>query len=298
MSQKKTVVFVINPIAGTKSKNNLLDAINKTIDKDKFDYSVKFSREKGDATVIAGEAVKNSADVVVAVGGDGTVNEVAKALINTTTALGIVPSGSGDGLARHLHIPLDGRKAICLINEFKVKSLDYGVVNGNPFFCTCGTGFDAYISAKFAKADKRGPVTYIDEVLKDVSRYEPEEYSFEYDGKTFKTKAFVITCANASQYGNQAYIAPHATLSDGLMDVTIVSPFNFVEAPGMAFQLFNKNIDKNKKIKTFRCSKLRIQRGKPDFIHFDGEPFMTTPDIDVEIFHKGLKVVIYDEKYC
>jgi diacylglycerol kinase family enzyme len=144
---------------------------------------------------------------------------VARSLVHTNTALGIIPCGSGNGLARHLCIPIDVRGALQLINNCAIESFDYGVINGQPFFCTCGMGFDAFISLKFAEAGKRGPITYVENVLKEGLTYKPETYEVVDDTGTHRHKAFLIACANASQYGNNAYIAPGASMKDGQMDV-------------------------------------------------------------------------------
>lgn len=208
MDNKKNIVFILNPISGTHAKDEIPGIIAKTIDKEKFDYQVKLTEYAGHAADITRQCVADGTDIVVAVGGDGTVNEVARSLVHSSTALGIIPCGSGNGLARHLCLPMDIVKAIKIINHCKIEQLDYGVINGLPFFCTCGMGFDAFISQKFASAKKRGPITYVENVLKEGLKYRPETYTVEDETGTKKYKAFLIACANASQYGNNAYIAP------------------------------------------------------------------------------------------
>ena len=231
-------------------------------------------------------------DVVVAVGGDGTVNEVARAIVHSDTVLGIIPCGSGNGLARHLLLPLNVRKAIDVINRCEVRQLDYGIINDYPFFCTCGMGFDAFVSMKFAEAGKRGPITYVENVLREGLKYKPETYTIEDESGTLQYKAFLISCANASQYGNNAYIAPQASMSDGLMDVIIMEPFDVFEAPQISIEMFSKTLDKNSKIKTFRTRHLHIHRDKPGVIHYDGDPVMTGADIDIELKPKGINIIV------
>lgn len=158
-------------------------------------------------------------------GGDGTINEIARSLVHTDTALGIIPCGSGNGLARHLHIPMEPKKALEVLNEGCLDTIDYGKINGTDFFCTCGVGFDAFVSLKFAHAGKRGLLTYLEKTLQESLKYQPETYELETENGVSKYKAFLIACGNASQYGNNAYIAPQATLTDGLLDVTILEPF-------------------------------------------------------------------------
>ena len=292
MNTKKRVTFIVNPISGTQNKKGVSEKIVKYADNEKFDISIIPTRYAGHATEIAAQCAADGVDVVVAVGGDGTINEAARALVHSSTVLGIIPCGSGNGLARHLHIPMDVQKAIEIINQCVVDTIDYGKINDIPFFCTCGVGFDAFISMKFAQARKRGISTYIENTLREGLRYEPETYEIENEDGSMKYKAFLITCANASQYGNNFYIAPKASLCDGLMDVIIMEPFTMLDAPAISFQMINGTIDQNSKIKTLRCKRLKIHRNKAGVIHFDGDPIMAKADLTIEIIEKGLQVII------
>ena len=204
MNKKRQIAFILNPHSGTHSKQMIPELIDKHLDKSKFDYQLLYTEHSGHAAEIALNCVEQQIDIVVAVGGDGTVNEVARSLVHTSTALGIIPCGSGNGLARHLCIPLDPKEAIAIINKCKIEALDYGVINELPFFCTCGMGFDAFISLKFAEAGKRGPITYIENVLKEGLKYQPETYEIIDSTGATRHKAFLVACANASQYGNNA----------------------------------------------------------------------------------------------
>jgi len=292
MSEKKTTTtFIINPISGTEAKDNIPTLVEELLDHERFLPTTVFTEYAGHAAEIARQCAADGQDVVVAVGGDGTVNEVARSLVHTKTALAIIPCGSGNGLARHLKLPLDVRKAIGVINDCHIEAFDYGVINGLPFFCTCGMGFDAFISLKFAEAGKRGPITYVENVLKEGLKYKPETYIVEDDSGKVRYKAFLIACANASQYGNNAYIAPGATMKDGLMDVIIMEPFNALDAPQIAADLFMKTLGNNSKIKTFRTKRLHISRRSEGAIHYDGDPIMTGTDVDVHIEHLGLNIV-------
>lgn len=286
------MVFIMNPISGTSSKAGIPEIIANTLDTNAFDYEIRLTEHAGHAFELATQAKDAGIDIVVAVGGDGTVNEVARAIVHSQTALGIIPCGSGNGLARHLMLPMHIKKAIEIINQCKVHELDYGIINGHPFFCTCGMGFDAFVSMKFAEAGKRGPITYAENILKEGMKYEPETYDIIDENGTTQYKAFLISCANASQYGNNAYIAPQASMSDGLMDVIIMEPFDILEAPQISIEMFNKTLDKNSKIKTFKTKKLHIHRSKPGVIHYDGDPVMTGEDIDVELKEKGIKIIV------
>ena len=292
MSEKrKSVTFIVNPISGTRSKDELPKLVEQTLDSDRFDCKILYTEYAGHASMLAADEVKNETDIVAAVGGDGTVNEVARSLIHTSTALAIVPCGSGNGLARHLCLPLDIAKSLAVIDQAHVEAFDFGVINGLPFFCTCGLGFDAFISLKFAEAGKRGPVTYVENVLKEGLKYKPEVYEVSDDSGAHNYNAFLIACANASQYGNNAYIAPGATMKDGEMDVVVMEPFTALDAPKIAADLFMKTITSNSKIKTFRTKRLHIHRFSPGAIHYDGDPVMTGTDIDVSIEHLGLRIV-------
>lgn len=295
MRSIKHITFIINPKSGTQSKENIPPLLDEMLDHERFGHEVYFTEHRGHAAELAKACAKRGDDVVVAVGGDGTVNEVARSLVHTGTALGIIPCGSGNGLARHLCIPMDLRKSISIINHCQIEQFDYGVINGLPFFCTCGMGFDAFISMKFAEAGKRGPITYVENVLKEGLRYKPETYEIVDESGTQSYKAFLIACANASQYGNNAYIAPGATMKDGKMDVIIMEPFDALEAPQIAADLFMKTLGNNSKIKTFRTSHITIHRKEPGAIHYDGDPIVTNSDIDVHMEHLGIRIVTNPE---
>ena len=166
MSDKKKIWFIINPISGTKDKAGIVAAIHKYMTPDRFDIEIRYTQCKGHAAKIAAEAISHNVDIVVAVGGDGTVNETARALIHTHVALGIVPCGSGNGLARHLGLPMNPKKALAVISECNICPLDYGLINGQPFFCTAGVGFDAFLSDMFNKSSHRGLLSYVENALK------------------------------------------------------------------------------------------------------------------------------------
>lgn len=298
MEENKRIIFVVNPISGTSGKNMIMKLIESNLDKEQYVFDIVKTKYQGHAAEIARNAVANGVDIVCAIGGDGTVNEVASALVHTNTALAIIPCGSGNGLARHLHIPVDPVGAINIINNGHVQPMDYGMVNDRPFFCTCGVGFDAFISMKFAEAGKRGPLTYIENVLKNGLKYNPEKYEIDIEGeegsdacehKTYE--AFLISCANASQYGNNVYIAPQASVRDGFLDVTILKPFNVLESTQVAIQLLNGNIDKNSHFRTFRCKGVKIKRTGSGAVHYDGDPITMGKDIEVRIVPEGLQCI-------
>lgn len=294
MDMQKKIIFIVNPISGTSKKNSIIRQIDKYINKEIFQFDIKYTQYKGHATEIAKAAVSEGFDIVCAIGGDGTVNEVASALVHTNTALAIIPAGSGNGLARHLQIPGDAIRAIKLINEAEPKSIDYGIINQKPFFCTCGVGLDAFISQKFAESGKRGFLSYIENVLKHALSYNPEFYELDVINEQeshVEYKAALIACANASQYGNNVYIAPGASVTDGLMDVIIVEPYNMLEATQMGLQIMNGTLHKNSHVKRILCKSIRIRRKESGPVHYDGDPMTTGNIIDVSIVNKGLFVV-------
>jgi YegS/Rv2252/BmrU family lipid kinase len=295
MDTKKSIIFIVNPISGTHNKSEMPKLIEDHLNKELFLHEVVFTEYAGHAAELARQYAEEGIDIVVAVGGDGTINEVARSLVHTQTALGIIPCGSGNGLARHLCLPLDPVGAIELINCCQIEDFDYGVINGLPFFCTCGMGFDAFISLKFAEAGKRGPITYVENVLREGLKYKPETYEVEDADGTRRYKAFLIACANASQYGNNAYIAPGATMKDGLMDVIVMEPFTALDAPQIAVDLFMKTLGNNSKIHTFRTPSIHIHRSQPGAIHYDGDPIMTNSDIDVHIEHLAIRILTNPE---
>lgn len=288
--EKTKVCVIINPVSGTESKKYIPEEVASAFDQTKFDIIIRITGYPGHATEIAKEAVKEKFAYVLTVGGDGTVNEVAKALVNTDTILGIIPFGSGNGLARDLHISMDSEKAIKTILDGNIRTIDYGSANEHIFFCTCGVGFDAFISDKFAEEKKRGPLGYVRNIVEGVIEFRSEEYEITHDEGTLSERAFLLTCANASQYGNEVYIAPRADMEDGKMNVSILKPLNPNEIPQTTLQLFTKNIDKNSKMISLLTGNLTIKREKEGILHVDGEPVKTGKDIEVKIYHKGLKV--------
>lgn len=291
METKKRITFVVNPISGTHGKEFILRLIEKELNHSIYDYSIRKTEYAGHAFEIAAQAAAEHTDIVVAIGGDGTINEIGRALIHTNTAMGIIPCGSGNGLARHLHIPMEPKGAINVLNAGNVKTIDYGIIDNHPFFCTCGVGFDAFVSLKFADSGKRGLLTYLENTLHESLTYQPETYEIENSTGTVRYKAFLIACANASQYGNNAYIAPQASLTDGMMDITVLEPFTVLDVPSLSFQLFNRTLDQNSRIKTMKDKSIIIHRAQEGVFHFDGDPMMGGKDLKVEIIHQGLRVI-------
>lgn len=291
MNRKQDILFLINPKSGVQNKRTLPKLIEDVIDKNKYDFSIVETKYVAHACELTQEAVKQGVHAVVAVGGDGTVNEVARSLVDTSTALGILPCGSGNGLARHIGIPMDIKKAVEFINNSCPKSVDYGKINGQPFFCTCGIGFDALVSNSFARGKQRGPLGYMHNMFMDWLQYKPEIYEVETETHTEHYKAFLIACGNASQYGNNAYIAPRASMCDGLLSVTILEPFSSLDVPIVLGQVFGHKINSNAHVKTHESRWVRIKRSSAGVVHFDGEPADMDAELYIEIVPSGLNVL-------
>jgi len=291
-NMKSKIAFIINPFSGTGKKEDIPALIKQELDATVFEPEIVYTDQRGHGTKLAKEFVDKDFQIIVAVGGDGTVNEVGQSLLHSNAALGIVPIGSGNGLARHLGIPMNIRKAIRQLNHSEPISMDYGIVNGRPFFCTCGTGFDAYVSTEFAKGKKRGVMSYIEKIITGYFSYKSQNYHLLGDGIDLNSKAFVITFANASQWGNNAYIAPQASVQDGKLDISIMSSFPIIAIPTLALQLFAKTIDKDLFMTTLRSKKITLMREDSGPFHYDGEPYVEGKEIQIDTIADGLKVMV------
>jgi len=289
---RKKIAFIINPFSGTNDKNALPDLIQKELNPALFEPEIVFTQHKGHGLELSKAFVAAGYEKVVAVGGDGTVNEIARGLIDTNAALGIIPAGSGNGLARHLSIPVNPKQAIQLLNHSEPIKMDYGVVNGQPFFCTCGTGFDAYVSTEFAKSQNRGVMTYIEKMITGYFNYKSQNYHLQGEGIDLHDKAFVITFANASQWGNNAYIAPQASVQDGMMDISIMSNFPIIAIPSIALQLFAKTIDKDLFMTTLRTNEITLYRDEHGPLHYDGKPYEEGLEVKIKMVPDGLNVLV------
>lgn len=294
--ERKRLTLIINPISGTLSKKGVARWVPEHLRRMGFDVDVEFTRGPGDATRIAREAADAGAFGVLACGGDGTVNEVATGLIGTDTALGILPAGSGNGLARHIGIPIDIRRSLRIIGESLIEACDYGTVNGRPFFCTFGVGFDAAVSHRFSLKHRRGLMTYISSAIDEFIQYHPQAYRIIVDGTVMTERAFLVVICNASQYGNNAFIAPAASIRDGMLDVTIVHEGNFVTHALSGLEMMTGVIGNHGKIRTFRTNHLRIERDDATVTHIDGDPAELPRNLDIECHPHALKVFISTRK--
>ncbi len=290
--EREPILFIVNPFSGRGIPKNLSDRITRSFQNSRFVPVLALTEKPGEATEVAHTYLKKGVNKIFAVGGDGTVNEVAKALVNSDVTMGIIPIGSGNGLARHLRIPLDVTKAARTMYRQKIALIDYGLANEHPFFCTAGLGFDAQVGARYGNLTKRGFRNYVKATVSEYLNYQPGFYKLRDNGYSMEKEAFLITIANASQFGNNAYIAPEADITDGLLDVTIISPFPRFMAPSIGIKLFTKKLGKSKYVEMFRVRSLEIQQQEPKYIHLDGEPQWVKEPIKFSIKPLGLKVYV------
>lgn len=291
----KNIAFIINPIAGTQNKKKLPKLIIQTLDPNQWLPNIVFTERPGHAEELANQFAQMGFDAVVAVGGDGTVNEVARGVRDTNTALGIIPMGSGNGFARHLNIPMRLNRALEMLNHCEPIYADYGLANNHVFVTTCGTGFDAMIAEQFAAAGKRGFKTYIQKIVEDLISYKSENYHIVANDKSrldINTSAFLITFANANQWGNEAYIAPKASVQDGKMDICIMSNKAVFAAPVLAVGLFTKMLDKSLFMDGAQAKDVTLYREQEGPFHIDGDPVQMSKDIHIQIVEDGLKVLV------
>lgn len=280
----KELLFIINPISGGKDKHGFPELVHKYLDKNRFSFSCCFTEYAGHAHLLAKAAVEtNKYYAVVAVGGDGTINEVASALVHTPLPMGIIPCGSGNGLALSLGLSLDNCKALSALNDFEPRAIDAATVNGEWFFNMAGMGFDAHISHAFAAMEKRGFAGYIKTSVREVLKYTPYPYEITIDGKRYDQKAFMVSIANSPQYGNNAIISPTASLTDGLLDVCIVKPFALWRFPYLVLAMFAKKGERTSYLDVIKGKNIRIVSFDNPMIHLDGEPKVVEKEILINI---------------
>ena len=277
------MLFIVNPISGKGRKARIIAHLKEK------GMKVVYTEYAGHAEVLSREAAER---IIVAVGGDGTVNEVARGIVGTDKVLGIIPCGSGDGLALHLGISRHYRQALKTILKGDIQKIDSGLINDKPFFSVCGTGFDAVVSERFAKSGKRGLKSYIKLGLKTWMDYTPENYKIEIDGNAFEIEASLLTIGNSSQWGNNAKIAPLADISDGMLDMTAVDRFSAIEMPALAFQLMTGQLDKNSRVHCYRGRHIKISRPSGGPAHADGDWFSAGTELDIRILPQSLNVLV------
>lgn len=297
----KKIDIIVNPISGTKkNKTAIINFIQSALEglADKID--IKLTAHSGHAAEMAKEAAANKTDMVIAVGGDGTVNEIASALSGSQTVMAIVPCGSGNGLARHLKIPMDYKKAVDLIRKGNPTIIDSGEINGKKFFCTCGTGFDAQVAFTFASLPKRGLMNYVKSALSEYKAYRCNEYSVKADGCDIKGRFFLISVGNASQYGNNAYITPRAKTDDGLLDVVLVHECGLIPKLRLGYKMFTRRLDTDRCVSYLQVPEVTIENlSETDYaIHYDGEPVQMHGAMTIKCIPQQLTIISGGDKNC
>ncbi len=292
---KEKILFIVNPISGTGKQSQLSSLLSEYLDIEQFDCDISFTEYGGHAIEIAKNAAANF-DIIVAVGGDGTVNEVANGLAASDCTMGIIPVGSGNGLARHLKLSMRIVESIKIINRREIKKIDAATINGNYFVNVAGIGFDAHIAHMYAKTNTRGPIPYAKLMTNEFYKYKPANYKVFVNNEEIDYSAFLISFANSSQFGNNAYISPNAIIDDGLIDVCMMKEFPMVEVGQLAYQLFNKRMDKSKYMKIVKTNFVRIVAPQEIKGHIDGEPVNFPKEIEVKIYPKALSIIYNAEE--
>ena len=290
---KKKVTFIVNPISGDKDKSKVLSSIGRHLDTALYNAEFLMTEEGGHAERLARES---NADIVVAVGGDGTVNEVARGLIGTDKIMGIIPCGSGDGLALHLGLSRKISSAVRGINKGAVAKIDVAQINGRYFLCTAGFGLDAKVSQDFAKSSRRGLARYIHYAWNEWKNHPKEHFTITAGGETWSGDAIFVTVANANQWGNQARIAPLASLTDGMLDVVVVRPFRTIVIPSLVRRLMTGYAHTSSYVLNFRASSVHVKREGPGAVHFDGDPSEGGTDYDLSVIPQALNVLVPQSK--
>lgn len=288
---KKKICFIVNPISGVGRHKVVEKLIDQHLNRTLFDYEIVYTKAAKHATELAKQAVANNFNIVVAVGGDGSVNEVARGLIGSTTAMAIMPAGSGNGFARHMKIPLDLKKAMNIINDAKEASIDTIQLNNETFINVAGVGFDAHIGWEFAKFGKRGFSSYLKVIIREFPKFKAQDYELIINGIPLHKKAFLISFANGSQWGNNAHIAPLADVADGLMDIAILKNFSFWNVISIGYKLFRKTIHLSPHLETIKTKEVLVKQTNT-IAHIDGEPIEVGHSISIKVNPLSLRVII------
>ena len=291
---KEKILFIVNPISGHHDKSKFPSIVEKLIDKDKYDYTIALTEYGGHAAEMTKKAIEDQYDIIVAVGGDGTINEVATNMLGARQTFAIVPYGSGNGLSRHLHLPLKPDKVITEVINKGVKSkIDTAAMNGVPYISIAGVGFDAIIADVFAKDPKRGIKTYVKLVTKEYLHFQPKRYHLILDDKEeIDCAPLFISFANSNQFGSNAVVSPSASLNDGLLDVCIFKKPNMLQVPYIAERLLTSKIDRTKIVDIHKAKKINVIREQDEIANIDGEAVMMPKDIVVEINPLSLNILL------
>ncbi len=288
---KQRIRFIINPISGVGKKGDLPQIIEDNLDHSKFDYDIAITEYAKHAKKIAYEASLEGIDIVCAVGGDGSVHEVGTALIGTQTKIAILPCGSGNGLARHLNIPMNIPKAIECINNDSSIRMDTVLVNDKPFLGIGGYGFDAIIAKKFDNYHKRGFWSYVKLVIREFAKYNPINVSVDLNGEIKTMPVVLCTIANSSEFGNGFVVSPNSSVTDGKIELCILKPFSFWLAPSVVYRFFKRTVHKSKYSEVISFEKARITLSQ-NIAHYDGEPFDVRNVLNIQVVPSSLNILI------
>lgn len=288
---KERIRFIINPISGVGRKNVIPPMLESHLNQERFDYDIVFTEHRGHASDLAKQASEEGIDIVCAVGGDGSVHEVGTALIGTSTKLAIIPVGSGNGLARHLNIPLGIKDAIYCINHSNWIAMDTVMVNDKSFLGVGGYGFDAVVAKKFDQHHKRGFFSYIYLTIREFFRFNPINVSIDVDGKVKTLPVVLLTVANASQFGNGFTVSPKSDVTDGELELVVLKPFSIWSVPSLVYRFFTKKSDRSRYSEVIPFKKARIQSSR-QIAHYDGEPVDVRAELNVSVVPKSLNIVV------
>lgn len=287
---KQEIIIIYNPSSGKKRRINLPDYVSKHLDFEKFEPQIWTSESSEHMLRLAEKAAMSNVEIVVAAGGDGTVNAVASKLVNTNKKLYVFPLGSGNGFARHFNIPVSLSKSIqALTNRHIFSEIDCAKVNEHHFTNVAGVGFDAHISQLFANNTKRGFWGYFKAIIKELN-YKPKVYKVETLEETWEGSAFLISVANCTQWGNNVFIAPHANPKDGKLDLVVLKNFNLFQVPAILHQLLTRKVKTGAYFKTITSSQVSISCQSPEPIHTDGEALNSYKDLAFKV--EGKLIVI------
>jgi YegS/Rv2252/BmrU family lipid kinase len=290
---KRKILFIVNPHSGVGRHKKVARNIEQFLDHDFFQYQIKETHQPGHATTLAREAVENKTDVVVVSGGDGSVNEVVKGIYGSDTILGIIPTGSGNGFARHLNIPLRVSRAIQLINEFSVSRIDAGFVNDQIFVSTAGVGFDAMIAHEFSKLNHRGFLSYFRLIAKHFPNYKPGKVVLQIKDEKIKEKPLMVTIGNSSQYGYNTSLTPEASLHDGLLDVAVIKKPPLLMTPIITHMLLFKHLNHSEYVKILRTNELIIKHKSDHPVNIDGEPaFFPSRKLYFRVEKETIRIIV------
>ncbi len=291
---KRRILFILNPHSGLGRHRRVESAVERYLDKEYFDYEIEYTQKAGHATELARKAVERKVDVLAVAGGDGSINEVVKGIYGSKTILAVIPTGSGNGLARYLKIPLRASKAISLINDFSVSRIDLGFVNDHLFVSIAGLGFDAEIADRYARATIRGFMTYFSMIASAFQPYKPRKYTLKFDGKKkLKERALIVSFSNSNQYGYNTSFAPDASITDGLLDVSIIRKPPLLMTPLLAHLLYFRRIDETEYVDIYRAATVEVKKKKSVMVNIDGEPVrMEKKNLTVRTEKEALRIIV------